>query len=126
MDILIESTKQFERDLNQLSAKNQSAVIEKINDFASRLITQKDSVYRQLYQRPLGFDLNGYDSSLYTFRIADEFGVILAIDEDPIFDQVVFTLFRVVDCEKFDQAYESLAESLYRDLRHQTPEIARI
>jgi hypothetical protein len=52
--------------------------------------------------------------------------VILTVDEDPIFGQVIFTLFRVIQCDDLEQAYKSVAESLYQDLLHQNREIAKV
>ena len=44
--------------------------------------------------------------------------VILAIDEDPIFGQVIFTLFRVVKCDDLAKTYQSIAKSLYQEISH--------
>ncbi|AUB34373.1 hypothetical protein COO91_00193 [Nostoc flagelliforme CCNUN1] len=50
----------------------------------------------------------------------------MTVDEDPIFGQVIFTLFRVVKHDDLDKAYKSVAESLYQGLLHQNQETARI
>ncbi|MEH2320212.1 hypothetical protein [Nostoc sp.] len=47
----------------------------------------------------------------------------MAVYEDPIFGQVIFTLFRVVKHDDLDKAYKGVAESLYQELVHHNREI---
>ncbi|NET59244.1 MAG: hypothetical protein F6K47_24820 [Symploca sp. SIO2E6] len=126
MDVLIESTRSFEKDLGSLSEDEQTVAVKKINDCAKLFESQKADVYRQLYCLPLSSDLNGYESSLYTLRISQKLRIILAVDEDPIFGQVIFTLFRAVKHKDLDKAYQSVAESLYQELLHHNREAAQI
>ncbi len=126
MDVLIESTRGFEKDLTQLSETEKIAVVKKINDCASLFPTQKFDVYRKLRRLSITSALNGYESSLYTLRISQKLRVILAVDEDPIFEQAIFTLFRVVKHDDLEKAYKSVAESLYRELLQQNRETAQI
>lgn len=126
MDILIESTRSFEKDLSRLSEDDKAATVKKINDCASLFPVQKADVYRKLRRFPLLSDLNGYESSLYTLRVSQKLRVILTVDEDPIIEQFIFTLFRVVTQDDFDQAYKSVAESLYKELLHHHRETAKI
>jgi hypothetical protein len=125
VDVLIESTSNFEKDVGRLSEDDKVAAIKKINDCASLFPTQKADVYRKLRRLPLPSDINGYESSLYTLRVSQKLRVILTVDEDPIFGQVIFTLFRVVKHDDLDRAYKAVAESLYQGLLHQNPETAR-
>ncbi|HAZ43383.1 MAG TPA: hypothetical protein DDW76_19385 [Cyanobacteria bacterium UBA11369] len=126
MDVLIESTKRFEKDIASLSEDDKAAVIKKINDCASLFPTQKADVYRKLRSLPLPSALNGYTSSLYTLKISVKLRVILAVDEDPIFGQVIFTLFRVVKHDDLDKAYKGVAESLYQELLNHNRETSQI
>jgi len=52
--------------------------------------------------------------------------VIWAVDEDPIFGQIIFTLFRAVKHDDLDRAYQGVAESLYQDMIHHNLEAAQI
>ncbi|BBD64601.1 hypothetical protein NIES4072_17370 [Nostoc commune NIES-4072] len=126
MDVLIESTRSFEKDLGRLSEDEKATTVKKINDCASLFPTQKADVYRKLRRLPLPSHINGYESSLYTLRVSQKLRVILTVDEDPIFGQVIFTLFRVVKHDDLDKAYKGVAESLYQGLLHQNQETARI
>ncbi|MCA1993053.1 MAG: hypothetical protein LDL41_13605 [Coleofasciculus sp. S288] len=125
VDVLIESTKGFEKDVARLSEADKAAAIQKINDCASLFPTQKADVYRKLRRLPLPSSLNGYESSLYTLRVSQKLRVVLAVDEDPIFGQVIFTLFRAVKHDDLDKAYKGVAESLYQELLHHNQETAQ-
>ncbi|MBC6431836.1 hypothetical protein FM036_14000 [Nostoc sp. HG1] len=126
MDVLIESTRSFEKDLGRLSEDDKAIAVKKINDCASLFPIQKADVYRKLRRLPLPSGINGYESSLYTLRVSQKVRVILTVDEDPIFGQVIFTLFRVVKHDDLDKAYKGVAESLYQGLLHDNQETARI
>ncbi|NDJ22489.1 hypothetical protein GS682_12775 [Nostoc sp. B(2019)] len=126
MDVLIESTRGFEKDIVRLSEDEKATAIQKINDCASLFPTQKADVYRKLRRLPLPSDLNGYESSLYILRVSQKLSVILAVDEDPIFGQVIFTLFRAVKHDDIDKVYKDVADSLYQELLHDNRETAQI
>ena len=121
MDILIESTSRFEQDLSSMSEGEKDIAIQKINDCAALFPEHKINAYRKLRRLPLS--ISGYDSSLYTMRISPESRIILAIDEDPIFGQVILTLFRVANRDDFNKAYQVVVESLYKDLLRQELEV---
>jgi hypothetical protein len=126
VDILIESTNNFEKDLSSLTKGEKERAIQEINRYAELFSTQKENVYLQLHQLPLSSVLNEYDSSLYILKISQTLSVILTVDEDPIFGQVVFTLFRAVQYGNLDQSYKSVAEALYQDFLRQDREIAKV
>jgi hypothetical protein len=121
MDILIESTSRFEQDLSSMSEGEKDIAIQKINDCAALFPEHKINAYRKLRRLPL--NISGYDSSLYTMQISPESRIILTVDEDPIFDQVILTLFRVANRDDFNKAYQVVVESLYKDLLRQELEV---
>lgn len=126
MDILIESTKNFEKDISKLSSDDKADTVKKINDCASQFSTQDAHVYRELHRPPLASGLNGYESSLYTLDVSENLRVILSVDEDPIFEQVIFTLFRVVNPDNLGKAYQDVAEALYQEILHHNQEIVPV
>jgi hypothetical protein len=121
MDILIESTSRFEQDLSSMSEGEKDIAIQKINDCAALFPEHKINAYRKLRRLPL--NISGYDSSLYTMQISPESRIILTVDEDPIFGQVILTLFRVANRDDFNKAYQVVVESLYKDLLRQELEV---
>lgn len=115
MDILIESTRGFEKDLDKLSKVDKEMTVKKINECASLFPSQKQAFYKNLSLIPLPSGLNEYDSSLYLLKVSHKLRAIWSVDEDPIFGQVIFTLFRVVKSDDLDKAIRSIAESLYQE-----------
>jgi len=124
VDILIESTEEFEQDLDGLNQEGKAMAIEKINQCADLFPTQKDYVYRKLHRIPLFAGLNGYESSLYALKVSQNLRAILTVDEDPIFNQAIFTLFRVVEHDDLNKTYQDIAKSLYQEIIHHSPETA--
>lgn len=116
VDILIESTIAFEQDLSGLESDVNAAVMESVNNCASLFADQKQFAYDGLKRLPLRSQLNGYESSLYILTVSAKLSVILTVDEDPIFDQLIVTLFRAVKYDKLNRAYQTVAESLYQEL----------
>ncbi len=126
MDVVIESTKDFEQDLDRLSKENREAAIAKINDCASQFPAQKAIAYRKLHRLAIPSLTNGYQSSLYTLKVSQKLSAILAVDEDPIFERVIFTLFRATQLSELKEAYQNIAISLYQDLHQSDRELAEI
>ena len=116
MDIIIESTKAFEKDIAKLGKDERDLVIDKINDCASLFPNNKAAIYRKMHRPHNLLLINGYESSLYTLLVTRKLRVILTVDEDPIFDRTIFTLFRIVHHDQLDKAYRSIAESLHQEL----------
>lgn len=118
MEILIESTKEFEQDLEAFTKPEQSDLIKEMNQYFQGFLHQQEFLFQngclqQLKKIQLN---NNYDSSLYSLSINSEIRVILTIDEDPIFDRIIITLFRLVESAKASEAYSDVAKSLYKNL----------
>jgi hypothetical protein len=126
VDILIESTNNFEKDPSILTEGEKESAIQEINHYAELFPTQKKNVYLKLHQLPLPSVLDGYDSSLYILRVSEALSVILTVDGDPISGQVIFTLFRAIQHDNLDKAYKSIAEALYQDFLRQDREMAKV
>ena len=116
VDILIESTIAFEHDLGEFTFEVTVAVMESVNNCVCFFPGQNHFAYDRLQRLPLRSQLNGYESSLYVLKVSEKLSVILTVDEDPIFDQFIVTLFRVVKYDKLNRAYQTVAESLYQEL----------
>ncbi|QSJ20777.1 hypothetical protein JYQ62_13515 [Nostoc sp. UHCC 0702] len=125
MVILVESTKEFEQDLALFSQENKANISKQINHFVSFVLSVPESLFQnitltQLKKLKLDHD---YDSSLYSLRLEPEMRVILTIDDDPIFDRKLITLFRIVKPEDESKAYSSVAETLYQDFIVENQEV---
>ncbi|TAF07338.1 MAG: hypothetical protein EAZ77_10085 [Nostocales cyanobacterium] len=115
MDILIESTKDFEKDLEKFTDTEKFRIIKEMNRNFELLSSENNSFYEhseQLRNIKLNHD---YDSTIYCLKINDEQRVILTIDDDPIFGCILITLFRIVNHVNAQKAYNAVAEMIYQD-----------
>lgn len=114
MELLFQETKSFEKDLTQLPEKLKEKVINSINEqslyFAEKQIANPKKIKRLVQSNPC---LNS-ESSLYELKVDLKTRVILSIDDDPLFDQVIFTLYRVVSPKDFQVALKNISEALYQ------------
>ena len=88
MELQFGSTRDFEQDIEALSAGERSRVVARINACAEE---------RSLLFQPYALALpDKLESSLHVLKATMRHRVILAIDEDPVFGKKIVTLFRVV------------------------------
>ncbi|MBD2629357.1 hypothetical protein [Trichormus variabilis] len=115
MDILIESTKDFEKDLEQFTDTEKFRIIKEMNCYFELLSSENNSFYQNSEQLR-NIKLNhSYDSTIYSLKINDTQRIILTIDDDPIFGCILVTLFRIVKAEDAQKAYNAIAEFIYQD-----------
>lgn len=116
MNLVFHSSETFEQDLQQFAAYLQAKIVQRVNEVAQAFIADRKIFARQA-RKPYNLQLyNGFDSSLYSIVVKPDLRVILTVDEDPLFDQVIVTLLRVVKRPDLYSTYTSVAESLYQDL----------
>lgn len=116
MELVFESTKQFEKDLLNFEKKDQARIIEKLNYQCGNLLNDRSSFFKKV-SIPFKFKLkDDLQPSLYCMRISPKIRIILTMDEDPLFNQIIITLIRVVSRAEIDKAYKSIGESLYQKL----------
>ncbi|MEO3704801.1 hypothetical protein [Trichormus azollae] len=53
--------------------------------------------------------------TIFCLKINEEQRIILTTDDDPIFRCRLITLFRLVNSEEAQQAYNAIAEFIYQD-----------
>jgi len=117
MELHFDITRRFEKDLKRLSTEDKRRVTASINMYAATFDVDRGDVSHQIYQPQKIALPEGVDSSLYVLRATQQIRVILTIENDPLFDRKLVTLIRVVKHDELDRAFNSIAESLYQDLR---------
>jgi len=116
MEIVFESTEDFNRSLARFSGPEQSIITDEVEGWVPLLLTEKGFRERRLHQF-CQFNLrNNYGSSLYSFIVNYYLRVILTIDEDPLCDRLLVTLFDVVESREAAVAYKRVGDSIYRTL----------
>ncbi|MFM1841514.1 MAG: hypothetical protein RLZZ490_245 [Cyanobacteriota bacterium] len=117
MELIFNSTKRFEKSLEQVPHQNREKIVEKINQLAHLFISDPILFFQRASQcSDIQFD--DLESSLYVAQLSEKDQILLTIDDDPIFDQVIFTLFALTTCEQLEQDLVSIKESLYQNKIH--------
>ena len=113
MELEFDITQLFKEDLAQLPALQQEEVKKKINSVSQSLLNGKVD-FKENSSIPYIFNLKGgLDSSLFVIKIDKDNRVIAAIDEDPIFDKISLTLFRLVNKNKAKKVYKEVGQDIY-------------
>ena len=114
MNLLFESTKQYEKDLRKFSPSARDGIIARLNQRCGFLLSNKARFGEYAYKPHVLQLTGGLDSSLQVLRINPALRVILTVDDDPIFDQIIVTLWRMVQHDDLTKAFNAVAQSLYQ------------
>lgn len=120
MEIIFESTEEFEEDLKTYSEAEQTLILQQLHEYSSVLLQDKGYRERRLHQFSQFNLLGDYASSLYSFIVNYYLRVILTIDDDPLFNRTIITLFRVVDSQVVATVYQQVGESIYQSFLQST------
>jgi hypothetical protein len=114
MELEFDITQSFSEDISRLSFP-QRKNIEKQIDFISQSLLNGKTAFKENSSIPYIFNLKGgLDSSLFLIRADEDNRIIAAVDEDPIFDKISLTLFRLIDKNKAESIYKEVGEELYK------------
>jgi hypothetical protein len=117
VELQFEITRRFEKDLDRFSTADQARVAASIDRYAASFDPEAGDPSGHIYRPHKLLLPQGMDSTLYVLRATRDIRVILAMDEDPLFDRKLVTLIRAVKRDEMDRAFRSVAESLYQHLR---------
>lgn len=109
MDIQIDSTEDFEKEFQRFPSEIQERLSEKINYLISMLqqgVQIPKLVKVNKFSLPEGLTMDNI--TLYIYRATIRHRIILSIDDDPLFDQKIITLFSVIDYGKAEKVYEKV------------------
>lgn len=114
MELLLNYTHEFEQALKKFSTVEQDDIAKQINRYTEQLLDNRLEFYTQTYQpQPVAL-VDGLDSSLYGLSINHQLALIATVDEDPIFDQTIFTLISVVNHDDLPNVFNSIVSDLYQ------------
>jgi mRNA-degrading endonuclease YafQ of YafQ-DinJ toxin-antitoxin module len=118
MEVIINISEIFDKDLNNFSSEKQSLIKNKLNYLIS-LIKEDNSTQGylcSLKEINLKEDL---ESSLYIFKVDKDTRIILTSENDTLFEEHILTLFRIVCKKDLDNSYKEVASSLYKSFMAQ-------
>lgn len=113
MELVFHDTESFQQDWTAIDPANQANLATELNDHCQLLLYDTDNFQNAIanVQRPLA---EGVDASVYVLPVED-WRVVFTMDEDPVFQQLIVSLLRVVKADKLDATLESLFDDLHRD-----------
>ena len=115
MTIQFDSTAEFQDDLQRLDIEQRVSVVAHINKVAQAFIHDKRA-FAALTHKLAPIALQGdLESSLCATRV-NEFCIVMATDDDPLFERVLISLLRVVAKSQEKVAYLQAARGLYGSL----------
>ena len=110
-----QTTPEFRGDLERLSPADRRRIQQVLSGGYATLRENPRAFFARL-RRPVPIQLrNGYTSSLYALSVGRDFGIVISVDDDPVFDQTLVTLFRVVQQDELERSFRSTAQLLYGD-----------
>jgi len=116
VNITFHSTEDFEKDLQSFDVATRQKIARHINQVAQEFVEDKKAFARHA-RKPCSVKLNnGYDSSLYSVKAEPNVRILLTVDDDPIFEQVIITLMRAVKRSQSREAFGSVLETLNQHL----------
>jgi hypothetical protein len=112
MELLFRSNASFENDLSLLDAPSRRDAVERMNALFPDYLCNRDS-FCSLLENPGDTLLEGgLCSSLTVLPLGNGLSVILTIDDDPIFCQVIITLIRLVPASESSVVFNEVREML--------------
>ena len=123
-EVTIDYTKAYMKDLRKFTPQEKNKIDQKINRMVDLYLTHPEHFYQniiKLNRRIPGAD--AMESSLYVYKLDRKIRLIFSIDEDPIFDQLLITLFRMVRPDNLEKAFRSIASSLYQSSKFYADEV---
>jgi addiction module RelE/StbE family toxin len=118
MDVQIDISKDFDKDLKKLSRTDNSIITRKIR-YIIDLLKSNQSIGHDMYKLH-GIPVSqNFSSSLYVIKVNRTLRVILTYEDDPIFNQKIITLIRIVNHNQLGNTYKGLHESFYQSFLNQ-------
>ncbi|KAA5535680.1 hypothetical protein FYK55_28365 [Roseiconus nitratireducens] len=113
MDLVFHETEQFLTDWDTVDTQQRAELATVLND-SCQLLLYDQAGFRQAVQEIQHPVSDGVDSSLYVLPDG-RWRIILAVDEDPVFAELIVTLLRLVPNDRLEPALQSVMDGLYRD-----------
>lgn len=117
MDVRIDIEQHFEKDTNYLAPLENTMIEVGINMLVKLLGTEGD-INPLLTKINISDIYEDLDSSLRVFRINQNLNILLTSENDPLFEQHILTLFRVVKDDEVASVFKNLLETLSKEFPH--------
>lgn len=112
MELLFRSGASFEHDLSLLDGKDRTAAIDRMNSLFPDYLCNRDSFCSLLENADDPLPADCFCSSLSVLPLGNGRSLILTIDDDPIFGQVIITLIRLVPASESARVFREVRQAL--------------
>jgi len=112
MEVVFDVTDRFEKELSKCERSQQQRWKKAINRAAELFVSDRAGFFtraKRFRARVYG-DLR---SSLFVWRLSNDWRLLFTVEEDPLFDRIVITLLSLANHDTFYRSLERVAESLY-------------
>ena len=114
MELEFDITQSFSDDMALLPSAQKERISAQIN-LVSKSLLNGQTAFRENSSIPYIFPLkDGLDSSLFVVKADDDKRMILAVDEDPVFDKISLTFFRLVEKSIAERIYKEVGQAIYK------------
>lgn len=115
MELIYESTAEFEAAKKALSAEDRKLLVQEVNRRGQLFRSKRRAFYKGLTQ-PVKLRLKyGGENAFYLMPIGDDWSVVFAACEEPYcWKETYITLCRIVPRAEATEVYESIVGSYYR------------
>jgi len=114
MKVIFKETNLFQNDLNRLSTSETETVVRIISRMAKLFKDNRGIFLKEAIHAPVTLK-SDLESSLYILRVDKKLRILFTADEDPIFNQIMITLFRITTPDMYMKAFSQLVKSLYKN-----------
>ena len=120
MRLEFDITQTFSDDMERLPKAQRKRVEDRIN-LVSKSLLNGQTEFKENSSIPYIFNLKGgLESSLYLVKADQKNRMVVAVDEDPVFDKISLTFFRLVDKSNAEEIYKEVGENIYKNLKIST------
>jgi hypothetical protein len=115
VEVIINETEKFQKDLGSFSSKDQRMIVRRLNYLVKAYPKYPEVLSHYLYKVHFRISLqDGFKPSLFIWQLQKDIRLIMTFESDPVFDSLLIYLFRCVRHEDAEKAYREVAEDLYQ------------
>ena len=111
-NVVFEITQLYNNDSVNISSKEKEEVSTSLNYLADMAKEEKVKGLYRLKDMVIPC-IPRYDSTLYAYKVSDNYRVILSYDDDMIYDRKIISLYRIVPRQETIPAFNAVATLIY-------------
>jgi mRNA-degrading endonuclease YafQ of YafQ-DinJ toxin-antitoxin module len=117
MDVIVNIGEKFDKDVKKFPTNLQKQIEKKVTHLIKLLQEglNTSSHLSKIHNYQIGLNM---DVSLYVLKVNKDLRVILTSEEDPLFNEHILTLVKIVKHNDLDVTFKNIAESIIQSVRN--------